>query len=86
MPQKWKVLWDKLELPITDSLTVSSIDNTEPQHKTVLMLMKISYHKIFCCKNDCNVTKFLMNCITVHLNLTLTQLNVKKNFTYPIFQ
>jgi myotubularin-related protein 5/13 len=23
LPQKWKVLWDKLELPTTDSLTVS---------------------------------------------------------------
>lgn len=22
LPQKWKVLWDKLELPNTDSLTV----------------------------------------------------------------
>lgn len=22
LPQKWKVLWDKLELPTTDSLTV----------------------------------------------------------------
>lgn len=24
LPQKWKVLWDKLELPLTDSLTVST--------------------------------------------------------------
>lgn len=23
LPQKWKILWDKLELPTTDSLTVS---------------------------------------------------------------
>lgn len=23
LPQKWKVLWDKLDLPMTDSLTVS---------------------------------------------------------------
>ena len=23
LPQKWKVLWDKLEVPATDSLTVS---------------------------------------------------------------
>jgi myotubularin-related protein 5/13 len=23
LPQKWKVLWDKLELPTADSLTVS---------------------------------------------------------------
>lgn len=25
LPQKWKVLWDKLELPTTDSLTVISV-------------------------------------------------------------
>ena len=25
LPQKWKVLWDKLELPNTDSLAVSSL-------------------------------------------------------------
>lgn len=24
LPQKWKVLWDKLELPNTDSLAVSN--------------------------------------------------------------
>lgn len=27
LPQKWKVLWDKLELPTADSLTVSTIPN-----------------------------------------------------------
>ena len=25
LPQKWKVLWDKLELPNTDSLTVCPV-------------------------------------------------------------
>lgn len=25
LPQKWKVLWDKLEIPLNDSLTVSKM-------------------------------------------------------------
>lgn len=25
LPQKWKVLWDKLEVPVSDSLSVSHI-------------------------------------------------------------
>lgn len=31
LPQKWKVLWDKLELPTTDSLTVSVLHLLHPR-------------------------------------------------------
>lgn len=33
LPQKWKVLWDKLELPNTDSLAVSN------KHSSYLKIM-----------------------------------------------
>lgn len=29
LPQKWKMLWEQLELPMTDSLTVSDCGNTD---------------------------------------------------------
>lgn len=28
LPQKWKILWEQLELPSTDSLTVRSFDSS----------------------------------------------------------
>jgi hypothetical protein len=37
LPQKWKVLWDKLELPTTDSLTV-----------TLAQIFPSLFHSFFC--------------------------------------
>lgn len=42
LPQKWKVLWDKLELPNTDSLAVST------KHCNYLMVISFYLVRIIC--------------------------------------
>lgn len=41
LPQKWKVLWDKLELPNTDSLAVSSITIFIKDYHALPLLLNI---------------------------------------------
>lgn len=44
LPQKWKVLWDKLELPNTDSLAVSRNHYVYISEKFTLILIIVEFH------------------------------------------